>query len=321
MIVVTGAAGFIGSYLVGKLNRSGFNKLVLVDRYDDQQKDRNLRSKQYHQLIDRDDFLDWFGHHRNQVDMVYHLGARTDTIGQEPESYKELNLIYSQKLWEACTDSGIPMVYASSAATYGNGEHGFSDCHTRIENLKPLNLYAWSKHDFDLWALRQKKTPKFWAGLKFFNVYGPNEYHKGRMASVVLHAYHTIRETGEMNLFKSHRSDVADGEQKRDFVFVDDIADVMMFFMENQNHPGIYNVGTGKARSYLDLTRLVFESMQLNPDIHFVDTPTDLRSRYQYFTEADIQKLREIGYHKPFTELERGIREYVANYLIHEECY
>ncbi|HAX96970.1 MAG TPA: ADP-glyceromanno-heptose 6-epimerase [Prolixibacteraceae bacterium] len=321
MIVITGAAGFIGSYLVGKLNRSGFNNLVLVDRYDDQQKDRNLRSKQYHQLIDRDDFLEWFGHHRSKVDMVFHLGARTDTIGQEPESYKELNLIYSQKLWEACTDSEIPMVYASSAATYGNGEHGFSDCHTQIENLKPLNLYAWSKHDFDVWVLRQKKTPKFWAGLKFFNVYGPNEYHKGRMASVVLHAYHKIRETGEMNLFRSHRTDVADGEQKRDFVFVDDIADVMMFFMENQNNPGIYNVGTGKARSYLDLTRLVFESMRLNPEIHFVDTPSDLRSRYQYFTEADIQKLREIGYHKPFTELERGIREYVANYLMHEECY
>lgn len=321
MIVITGAAGFIGSYLVGKLNRSGFNDLVLVDRYDDQQKDRNLRSKYFHQLIDRDEFLDWFGHNRNKVDMVFHLGARTDTIGQEPESYKELNLIYSQKLWEACTDSGIPMVYASSAATYGNGEHGFSDCHTQIENLKPLNLYAWSKHDFDVWVLKQTKTPKFWAGLKFFNVYGPNEYHKGRMASVVLHAYHKIRETGEMNLFRSHRSDVADGEQKRDFVFVDDIADVMMFFMENQNHPGIYNVGTGKARSYLDLTRLVFESMHLNPEIHFVDTPSDLRSRYQYFTEADIQKLREIGYHKPFTELERGIREYVANYLIPEECF
>jgi ADP-L-glycero-D-manno-heptose 6-epimerase len=321
MIVITGAAGFIGSYLVGKLNRSGFNNLVLVDRYDDQQKDRNLRSKQFNQLIDRDDFLEWFGHHRSKVDMVFHLGARTDTIGQEPESYKELNLIYSQKLWEACTDSEIPMVYASSAATYGNGENGFSDCHTRIEDLKPLNLYAWSKHDFDVWVLKQKRTPKFWAGLKFFNVYGPNEYHKGRMASVVLHAYHKIRETGEMNLFRSHRTDVADGEQKRDFVFVDDIADVMMFFMENQNHPGIYNVGTGKARSYLDLTRLVFESMQMNPEIHFVDTPNDLRSRYQYFTEADIQKLREIGYHKPFTELERGIHEYVANYLMHEECY
>jgi ADP-L-glycero-D-manno-heptose 6-epimerase len=321
MIVVTGAAGFIGSYFIGKLNRSGFRNLVLVDRYDDHQKERNLRSKDYTHLVDRDDFFNWFRKHRSQVDILFHLGARTDTVGQEPESYKELNLIYSQQLWHACTDSNIPMVYASSAATYGNGEHGFSDSHKQIQNLQPLNLYAWSKHDFDVWVLRQKKSPQFWAGLKFFNVYGPNEYHKGRMASVVLHAYHTIRNTGEMCLFRSHREDIADGEQKRDFVFVDDIADVMLFFMENQRYPGIYNVGTGKARSYLDLTRSVFESMKLNPEINFVDTPKDLQSRYQYFTEADIQKLREIGYYKPFTELEQGIDNYISNFLLNEECY
>ena len=253
--------------------------------------------------------------------MVFHLGARTDTIGQEPESYKELNLIYSQNLWNVCTESDIPLVYASSAATYGNGENGFSDSHDDLDRLKPLNLYAWSKHDFDVWVLKQRKTPKFWAGLKFFNVYGPNEYHKGRMASVVLHAFQTIRETGEKKLFRSHREDVPDGEQKRDFIFVDDIAEVMLFFMENQNNPGIYNVGTGKARSYLDLSRAVFESMHLCPEIQFVDTPNDLRSRYQYFTEADIQKLREIGYSKPFTGLEDGVSEYVSNYLVGEECY
>ncbi|MCL1821259.1 MAG: ADP-glyceromanno-heptose 6-epimerase, partial [Prolixibacteraceae bacterium] len=226
-----------------------------------------------------------------------------------------------QKLWNACTESNIPLVYASSAATYGNGEHGFSDSHKGIGSLKPLNLYAWSKHDFDVWVLKQKKTPDFWAGLKFFNVYGPNEYHKGRMASVVLHAYNTIRQTGGMKLFKSHREDVRDGEQKRDFTHVDDIADVMLYFLEKQRPPGIYNVGTGKARSYLDLTRAVFESMNVNTDIEFVDTPGDLRNRYQYFTEADIKKLRETGYHKPFTELEEGVKDYVANYLEQEECY
>lgn len=321
MIVVTGAAGFIGSYFIGKLNRSGFRNLVLVDRYDDHLKDRNLQSKEYTHLIDRDEFFDWFGKHRNKVEMVFHLGARTDTVGQEPESYKELNLIYSQNLWKICTETNIPMVYASSAATYGNGENGFSDSHKQIDRLKPLNLYAWSKHDFDVWVLKQTKSPKFWAGLKFFNVYGPNEYHKGRMASVVLHAFQTIRESGEMKLFRSHRDDVADGEQKRDFIFVDDIAEVMLFFIENQNNPGIYNVGTGKARSYLDLTRAVFESLHMNPEINFVDTPKDLRSRYQYFTEADIQKLREIGYYKPFTELEQGIKEYVSNFLMPEECF
>jgi len=321
MIVVTGAAGFIGSYFIGKLNRSGFRNLVLVDRYDDHLKDKNLQGKDYAHLIDRDEFFSWSNKNRSKIDMIFHLGARTDTIGQEPESYKELNLVYSQNLWNLCAEYNIPMVYASSAATYGNGENGFSDSHQKIDRLKPLNLYAWSKHDFDVWVLKQKKSPTFWAGLKFFNVYGPNEYHKGRMASVVLHAYQTIRETGEMKLFRSHREDVPDGEQKRDFIFVDDIAEVMLFFMENQNYPGIYNVGTGKARSYLDLTRAVFESMKMNPDINFVDTPTDLRNRYQYFTEADIQKLREIGYSKPFTELENGVREYVSNFLVTKECY
>ncbi len=321
MIVVTGAAGFIGSYFVGKLNRSGFDRLLLVDRYDDVSKERNLVTKQFSRLIDRDEFPDWFSQNSHKVEIVFHLGARTDTIGQEPESYEELNLRYSQHLWDTCTKRGVPMVYASSAATYGNGESGFSDAHHKIAHLRPLNLYAWSKHDFDVWVLKQKNTPPFWAGLKFFNVYGPNEYHKGRMASVVLHAYQTIRETGEMRLFRSHREDVADGEQKRDFIYVDDIAEVMMFFLKNQKNSGIYNVGTGKARSYLDLTNAVFDSLRINPEIQFVDTPGDIRSRYQYFTEADIQKLREIGYSKSFTELEHGIEEYVSNYLVPENCF
>jgi ADP-L-glycero-D-manno-heptose 6-epimerase len=321
MIVVTGAAGFIGSYFVGKLNRAGFQDLVLVDRYDDISKERNFFTKQYTRLIDRDDFLPWFQDNRQKVEIVFHLGARTDTVGQEPESYEALNLRYSQSLWKACTNFGIPLVYASSAATYGNGDKGFSDSHHQIAHLKPLNLYAWSKHDFDVWVLNQKRTPQFWAGLKFFNVYGPNEYHKGRMASVVLHAFQTIRETGEMKLFRSHRDDVADGEQKRDFIYVDDIAEVMLFFLRNRNNSGIYNVGTGKARSYLDLTNAVFDSMKLNPEIQFVDTPRDLLARYQYFTEADIQKLREIGYSKSFTDLEKGIDEYVNNFLATENCY
>lgn len=321
MIVVTGAAGFIGSYLVGKLNHAGFSNLVLVDRYDDPVKERNFHSKEYSHLIDRDDLFVWFEKNRNKVEMVFHLGARTDTVGQEPESYEALNLRYSQNLWKACTEFKVPMVYASSAATYGHGEQGFSDDHHNIAHLKPLNLYAWSKHDFDVWVLQQKKSPQFWAGLKFFNVYGPNEYHKGRMASVVLHAFQKIRDTGEMRLFRSHRDDVADGEQKRDFIYVDDISEVMLFFLENQKYPGIYNVGTGKARSYLDLTKAVFDSMKINPEIQFVDTPKDLQSRYQYFTEADIQKLREIGYSKPFTDLETGVWEYVSNYLVTEECF
>jgi ADP-L-glycero-D-manno-heptose 6-epimerase len=321
MIVVTGAAGFIGSYLVGKLNKAGYRDLILVDKIDDPLKEHNLLNKNYRKFIDRDNFFKWLIKHSHEVEFIFHLGARTDTLGQEPQIYQQLNLIYSQRLWNICSEIQVPLVYASSAATYGNGEWGFSDAHQNISHLRPLNLYGWSKHDFDVWALKQFRTPPFWAGLKFFNVYGPNEYHKGQMASVVLHAFQTIRETGKMKLFRSHHKDYKDGEQSRDFVFVEDIADVMMFFMESKKNRGIYNVGTGKARSFLDLTTSVFQSMNLTPDISFIDTPVDLRGRYQYFTEADIQKLRDIGYTKPFTELEAGVDQYVGEFLMAEACY
>ena len=321
MIVVTGAAGFIGSYLVGKLNKAGYKDLILVDKIDDPMKELNLVHKTYKKFIDRDNFFKWLINHSRDVEFIFHLGARTDTLGQEPQLYQQLNLIYSQRLWNICSEIQVPLLYASSAATYGNGEWGFSDSHRNISNLRPLNLYGWSKHDFDVWALKQFRTPPFWAGLKFFNVYGPNEYHKGQMASVVLHAFQTIRETGKMKLFRSHHSDYKDGEQSRDFVFVEDIADVMLFFMESQKNRGIFNVGTGKARSFLDLTTSVFRSMNITPDISFIDTPIDLRGRYQYFTEAEIHKLRDIGYTKPFTELEAGVEQYVGEFLMAEACY
>lgn len=321
MIVITGAAGFIGSYLVGKLNKAGYNDLILVDKFDDPWKDLNLLQKKYRKFIDRDDFFKWLIKHSREVDFIFHLGARTDTVGQEPELYQQLNLIYSQRLWNVCSEIQVPLLYASSAATYGNGEEGFSDSHVKIRDLRPLNLYGWSKHDFDVWALKQFRTPPFWAGMKFFNVYGPNEYHKGRMASVVMHAYKTIRETGKMQLFRSHHKAYKDGEQSRDFIYVEDIADVMLFFMENQNYPGIYNVGTGKARSFYDLTTSVFNSMRIQPRLSFIDTPVDLRGRYQYFTEAEISKLRDVGYKKPFVELEDGVERYVSQYLTAEVCY
>ena len=321
MIVVTGAAGFIGSYLVGKLNRAGYTDLILVDKFDDPWKDLNLLHKKYRKFIDRDNFFKWLIKHSADVDFIFHLGARTDTVGQEPELYQQLNLIYSQRLWNICSEIQVPLLYASSAATYGNGEEGFSDSHVKIRDLRPLNLYGWSKHDFDVWALKQFRTPPFWAGMKFFNVYGPNEYHKVRMASVVLHDYKTIRETGQMQLFRSHHKAYKDGQQSRDFIYVEDIADVMMFFMENQNNSGIFNVGTGKARSYFDLTTSVFKSMKIEPNISFIDTPIDLRGRYQYFTEAEINKLREAGYRKPFVELEDGVSQYVREFLVAESCY
>jgi ADP-L-glycero-D-manno-heptose 6-epimerase len=321
MIVVTGAAGFIGSYLVGKLNQAGYTDLVLVDRFDDPSKDMNLFQKKYRKFIDRDKFFKWLIKNATDVDFIFHMGARTDTVGLEPDLYQQLNLIYSQRLWNICSEIQVPLLYASSAATYGNGEVGFSDNHKNVSNLRPLNLYGWSKHDFDVWALKQVRTPPFWTGLKFFNVYGPNEYHKERMASVVYHAFNRIKETGKMKLFRSHHKDYQDGEQSRDFVFVEDIADVMLFFMDMQEHSGIYNVGTGKARSFLDLTNAVFNSMKLNPEISFVDTPVDLRGRYQYFTEAEVEKLREVGYSKEFTPLEEGVDVYVGKYLVEEACY
>jgi ADP-L-glycero-D-manno-heptose 6-epimerase len=263
----------------------------------------------------------WLVKNARDVEFVFHLGANTDTTGEEVKLYQQLNVMYSQRLWNICAEINVPLLYASSAATYGNGESGFSDLHRNIPNLRPLNLYGWSKQDFDVWALKQFRTPPFWAGMKFFNVYGPNEYHKNRMASVVLHAYKTIKQNHKMELFRSHHTDYKDGEQSRDFIYVDDIADVMIYFMETQRNTGIYNVGTGKARSFLDLTTSVFNSMNITPDISFVDTPVDLRGRYQYFTEAKMQKLRDIGYTKQFTELEEGVDKYVSKYLMAEACY
>jgi len=321
MIVVTGAAGFIGSYVVGKLNREGFKDIVLVDKYDDPLKFQNYQTKTYTEMVDRDHFFDWLASHEKFVQIIIHLGARTDTVGQEPEIYQKLNLDYSKKIWKACVQYGLPLVYASSASTYGDGHLGFEDDHSLIPKLIPLNLYAQSKHDFDCWALKQKEQPFFWAGLKFFNVFGPNEYHKIRMASVILQAFNTISETGKMDLFRSHRPDFKDGEQSRDFVYVEDIAKVILFFMNHRKDSGIYNVGTGEARSYLSLTKAVFKSMERVENIGFIDTPEDLIGKYQYYTCANIQKLKKIGYSESFFSLEEGIDDYVQNYLIPGKWY
>ncbi|MBL7968614.1 MAG: ADP-glyceromanno-heptose 6-epimerase [Prolixibacteraceae bacterium] len=316
MIVVTGAAGFIGSYVVGKLNREGYRDIVLVDKYDDPLKFQNYQTKTFTEMIDRDHFFDWLAVNEKFVQIIIHLGARTDTVGQEPEIYQQLNLEYSQKIWQACIRYGLPLIYASSASTYGDGQLGFDDDHTLIPELQPLNLYAQSKHDFDCWALEQNEQPYFWAGLKFFNVFGPNEYHKDRMASVILQAFYTISETGHMDLFRSHHPDFKDGEQARDFIYVEDVAKVIHFFMNHRKDSGIYNVGTGVARSYMSLTRAVFNSMNMKEDIGFMDTPHDLKGKYQYYTCANIQKLKEVGYSESFFSLEEGIDDYVRNYLI-----
>ncbi|MCS6795948.1 MAG: ADP-glyceromanno-heptose 6-epimerase, partial [Raineya sp.] len=226
------------------------------------------------------------------------------------------NLEYSKKVWQACVEHNLPLVYASSAATYGLGELGYDDDETKIKYLKPLNPYGQSKQDFDIWALAQAQKPFFWAGLKFFNVYGPNEYHKGRMASVVFHAFKQIQDTGTVTLFRSHNPDYIDGHQKRDFIYIKDVLEVCMFLMKHRKNSGIYNLGTGKARTFLDLAKNTFKAVGKEPQIKFIDTPLDIRDKYQYFTEANMRKLKSIGYTKPFTSLEEGIKDYVKNYLM-----
>jgi len=317
MIVITGAAGFVASRLAARLNAERFFDLVLVDDFSRQDKEVNHRDLRCAARVDRRAFPEWLRANQDQVQFIFHLGARTDTTEKRTEIFDELNLRASQTIWQLCIEFGLPLVYASSAATYGDGAHGYRDDHASLPLLQPLNPYGQSKHDFDRWALAQPRAPYFWAGLKFFNVYGPHEGHKGRMASVVYHTYQRVQATGEMQLFRSHRPDFADGHQSRDFIYVEDIADVCRYLMHHRRpeHSGIYNLGSGKARTFLDLARATFRSMDLEPRISFVDTPEDIRDTYQYFTEADMRKLRSIGYDRPFTPLEQGIEEYVRGYL------
>jgi len=316
MIIITGAAGFIGSCMVQKLNETGHTDLILVDDFSESDKKRNYENKQFTQKIDRTVFLNWLAENISDVDFIYHLGARTDTTEKDWSIFEQLNLQYSQHIWQLCTQYQVPLVYASSAATYGLGEHGYKDSHEIVCDLQPLNPYGKSKNDFDAWALRQNESPPLWVGLKFFNVYGPNEYHKGRMASVIFHTVRQIKATGSMKLFRSHRPDIADGHQSRDFVYVKDVVEMCYFFQENQDVPsGLYNVGTGTARTFLDLATNTFKAMGLEPTISFIDTPADIRDTYQYFTEADMEKLRSVGYEKPTYSLEAGIEDYVKNYL------
>lgn len=317
MIVITGAAGFIGSNLITGLNRARYKDLVLVDDFSRPERERNYTGKEYVAMVDRREFPQWVQNNHRYIQMILHLGARTDTTEFSWDVFQELNVSYSQEVFKLCIEYGLPLIYASSAATYGLGEHGYEDSHEIVSRLEPLNPYGRSKNEFDLWALSQEHAPFFWAGLKFFNVYGPNEYHKGRMASVVYHAYKQIKDTGSMKLFRSHRLDVKDGEQSRDFIYVNDVVNVIIYLMENRPASGLYNLGTGNASSFLDLVTYTFQAMDLGPEISFIDTPEDIRDKYQYFTEANMAKLRGVGYNRAFTPLEEGIGDYVKGYLSH----
>ena len=321
-IIVTGAAGFIGSCMVQYLNEQGYENLILVDDFGVEKKRKNWELKKFDKVVERYDLFDWLQQQQPKIDFVIHLGARTDTTEFNYAVHEELNLEYSQDIWNYCTAYQVPLVYASSAATYGAGELGYDDNHEVIEKLKPLNAYGISKNEFDKWALRQVNHPPVWTGLKFFNIYGPNEYHKGRMASVIWHSFNQIKKDGIVKLFKSHRPDFKDGEQLRDFVYVKDVLKVISWMMSCMimkewtiEKNGLYNIGTGKARSFYDLATATFSGLDLKSNIVFIDMPEDIRDKYQYFTEATMQKLKKAGYTEPFYTLEEGVDEYVRNYL------
>lgn len=321
MIIVTGAAGFIGSCLVSKLNSEGYKDIVIVDDFSNADKLKNLEGKEFSQKVHRDDFILWLQENQRLVQFVFHIGARTDTTEFNKEIFDKLNLNYTKSIWNICVEFGLPLVYASSAATYGLGEFGYDDNEDVIEKLKPLNPYGDSKNDFDKWAIKQEKKPYFWVGLKFFNVYGPNEYHKGRMASVIMHAYCQINEKGSVKLFRSHNPKYKDGEQLRDFVYVKDVVEVCHFLLNHRKNSGIYNLGSGKARTFLDLVKNTFKGLKKEVKIDFIDTPIDIRDKYQYFTEANMNKIKSIGYEKSFHSLEEGVKDYVENYLIGNKYY
>jgi ADP-L-glycero-D-manno-heptose 6-epimerase len=336
-IIVTGAYGFIGSCLVSFLNQQGFENLILVDEFDADEKELNLLHKKYLVRVERENLFDWLIKEKPAVDFVFHLGARTDTTEFDYSIHQKLNVEYSQHVWNYCTINNIPLVYASSAATYGEGELGYDDNHDIIEQLHPLNPYGISKNEFDKWVLHQKDHPPFWAGLKFFNVYGPNEYHKARMASVIFHSFNQIKQNGKVKLFKSHKDGFENGEQLRDFVYVKDVVNVCYWMMEqwaignrqwasqataspltidhSRLTPGIYNLGTGTARSFNDLVKATFAGLDLQPAIEYFDMPEDIRDKYQYFTEAKMEKLINAGYTTPFFSLEEGVDDYVRHYL------
>ncbi len=335
LIIVTGAAGFIGSCMVEYLNKQGYENLLLVDEFDDEEKLLNLLNKKYTARIEREGFFEWYERENCKADFIFHLGARTDTTEFDYSIHQHLNVEYSQKIWELCCKQNIPLVYASSAATYGDGALGYADDHAIVDALQPLNPYGISKNEFDKWALAQKDHPPFWAGLKFFNVYGPNEYHKARMASVIFHSFNQIKENGKVKLFKSHKEGFKDGEQLRDFVYVKDVIAVCYWLMgatddgrQTTNNgdqssvvSGLYNLGTGIARAFKDLVAATFASMDIATNIEYIDMPEDIRDKYQYFTEAKMSKLFNAGYNKPFYSLENGVADYVKNYLSKKTFY
>ena len=322
MIIVTGAYGFIGSCLCRFLKEKGIDDIVGSDDFTVPHKKANLKSLKGCRRVKRHRLFSFIDKNHSSIEVIFHLGARTDTTENDEELLDRLNTGFSKRLWCKCSDYEIPLIYASSAATYGLGDYGFVDNHALVPRMEPLNPYGWSKQLFDLWAINQGYEPPRWYGLKFFNVYGPNESHKGRMASVAYHAFRQISEFGHMDLFRSHNPEVADGQQSRDFIYIKDVLKIMYWIWQNKAvESGLYNVGTGKARTFEDLAIATFDALGKQPIINYIDTPEDIRDNYQYFTQASMEKLSKQGYPLKFESLEEGIKDYVTNYLIPEKKY
>ncbi|MGZ3865558.1 MAG: ADP-glyceromanno-heptose 6-epimerase [Bacteroidia bacterium] len=316
MVIITGAAGFIGSCLISEMNHAGVEDIVISDDFSNEEKNMNLGGKKFSKKVHRDELPSFLEQNKDKIKFIFHIGAKTDTTLFDVPTFDRLNLNYTKRIWVFCAKNNVSLVYASSAATYGLGEFGYDDeDESIIPKLKPLNPYGDSKNDFDKWALQQTSRPPYWVGLKFFNVYGPNEYHKARMASVIFHAFNQIKQNGKVKLFRSHNPNYKDGGQLRDFIYVKDLCNVILFLYKNKVKSGIYNLGTGKARTFADLAKNTFKAMGVAENIEFIDTPIDIRDKYQYFTEAKMNKLVKAGYTKPFSTLEEGVEDYVKNYL------
>ena len=322
MYIVTGGAGFIGSAMVWKLNQVGIDDILVVDNLARTDKWKNLVGLKYEDYLHRDQFRKYLleGDDPFGTEAVFHMGACSSTTEPDADFLMENNYRYSQLVARFCMNSGARMINASSAATYGGGELGFSDDHQATEALKPLNMYGYSKQLFDLWALKAGLMDRM-ASLKFFNVYGPNEYHKDDMMSVICKAHRQIGETGKLKLFKSYRPEYGHGGQQRDFVYVKDCVDIMWWLVENPGATGIFNVGTGFARAWNDLAAAVFAAMERTPEIEYIEMPESIRDKYQYFTQADMDKLKRAGYGAPMTSLEDGAADYVRHYLANDQAH
>ncbi len=321
MILVTGAAGFIGSNIVASLNKKGYKNIILCDWVDENIKKKNIEKLIYQKLVPPEKIIGYLNKTKN-IELIIHMGANSSTTETNFRLIYNINTRFSKNLWKWCTKNQVRLIYASSAATYGNGAKGFNDSDTQI--YKPLNIYGLSKYLFDRYVIKQAKKgicPPQWVGLKFFNVYGPNEYHKGNMQSVVKHAFDQYNKFGKVKLFKSYNNKYMDGQQTRDFIYVDDCVSLINWLVKNRNISGIYNCGTSIERTFEELVKAMFNAINISPKIEYIDMPKNLRKQYQYYTKANMEKIRKKGYNIKFSSLEEGVNKYIKNYLLTEDKY